>query len=714
MIRRLRAAWRAARSWPGVGSLLALADRMWWARRIRRARIVDVSHVGAQLGRRVGERAAVRAYVRGGHRAGLSMNPLFCEATASRQLSDADRVPALYAYLVNDRDRIEVSPNWDAPGYLAAHPEAREDPAGPLGHLFRAARAGSPVPLGCGARIRPVPWSEVRERARQAAEQSRRRVAVTLRSDADVNAELELQAEIGPEEDADETLALASVIAGARPLRTCLLLRDPTPDEWIQASLLSLWLDGCTVSRGAISDAAAAPADGVVLVRGAGARLSAADALALADAGRSRPTAPLWLAPDGTIASAGLVRVDGAVRHLLAGHPREDAARLGERIDVPALAGGTFAVPAGGGGTPQTLLTATVFAPAAAPAGSAPATTDDIAGILRPAGLRPAGVDPDGRLRLARVTPAPRRWAIRTASPAGLAGESWGDTHFARGIAAALRRLGEEVVIDAYDARERPSTALDDITLVLRGPRRIDPPSTGRSILWVISHPDEITREEVAGFDRVFAASIPWAARASHRFGLPVLPLLQCTDAHRFRTTGAVRGDDLVFVGTARGIARPAVVTPIRAGIPLRVYGPDWRGYIPAANIAATGIPNAELPLRYETAAAVLNDHWPAMQAEGFISNRPYDVVAAGGRVISDHVTGIEDVFGPALVTFDTPEDLVALLSRPVDALFGADAAVATVSERIRRDHSFDARAATLVQAARELASRAGTREAGC
>ncbi len=260
-------------------------------------------------------------------------------------------------------------------------------------------------------------------------------------------------------------------------------------------------------------------------------------------------------------------------------------------------------------------------------------------------------------------------------------------------------------MIDAYPARSRSTSAIDDITLVLRGPRRIDPPGHGRSLLWIISHPDEITTDEVDGFDRVFAASVPWAARATARLSRTITPLLQCTDAALFRPKGLLRDDDIVFVGTARGIARPSVVAPIAAGIPVAVYGPDWRHFIPGRFIRARGIPHSELPSRYESAGVVLNDHWPAMQAEGFISNRPYDVVAAGGRVISDAVEGLEEHFGGAVRTYGTTEELIGMLSGDLDELFPDDEALAEISRRIRTDDSFDARARSLLEAATDLST---------
>ncbi|KEP75018.1 hypothetical protein HR12_00805 [Microbacterium sp. SUBG005] len=130
------------------------------------------------------------------------------------------------------------------------------------------------------------------------------------------------------------------------------------------------------------------------------------------------------------------------------------------------------------------------------------------------------------------------------------------------------------------------------------------------------------------------------------------------------------------------------------------MIGPDWRGWIPAERIAATGVRNDELPALYETAGVVLNDHWPAMQERGFIGNRLFDVVAAGGRAVSDRVEGIDELFGGAVRTWNAVPDLLDLLSGDLDAVFPSSADLDAVSERIRVEHSFDARARTLLDAA--------------
>lgn len=671
-----------------------------------------MAYVAAQGGPST-ERAAIRRYVRGGFRDGLSLNPLFMEKLVSSQLPDAGRVPALYAYLVSDVRRVAVTVNWDSERYAREVPDSLRAPGGPLGHAWRRAVTNGWIDLGFGGSApRRTPWERVHETAVAAVTSVRR--TPTVRPLA---RDLVFVCRLAPDEGIPaRPLEEATRVTQARETDLVISIAGDSAETWTAAALLTLWQPSVQVVQegdATLDDiVSAAPTDGTLLVRGPHAEIPGRDLLALADAAAEGPVAPLWLGWDGAIASAGLIVHDRRWFHLLEGHPREDAHALGGRVAVPAVAGGTFARPLGADApaTARTLLDLVVRAPATPPPRTTTERPDtDLGALLAPTRFEPADWNLAGPILARRpdevtladgtVVPA-LRWAVKIAAPPGPPGEAWGDTHFARGLADALRRLGQEVVIDAYAARDRFSAYLDDVVLALRGPEPLHAHRDSTSILWIISHPDEIDATDVNGFDAVFAASASWARRASVRLERPVRPLLQCTDTRRFRPGGRPRSERYVFVGTARGIARPSVVQPVRAGLPVDVYGPDWRGYIPASAIVADGIANEELPGLYESARAVLNDHWPAMQREGFISNRLFDVVAAGGRAVSDDVDGIAELFGGAVVTYRSVPELLELLSGDIDRVFPPEEHLAAVSERVRREHSFDARARELLETA--------------
>lgn len=312
------------------------------------------------------------------------------------------------------------------------------------------------------------------------------------------------------------------------------------------------------------------------------------------------------------------------------------------------------------------------------------------------------------------VAPAPQRtvstdqlaWSLKIAAPAGPEGDGWGDVHFAEELAAALERLGQRVRVDRRDAHVRDDDGTDDVTLVVRGLDRVPPNPASVNLLWVISHPDDVADTELRSFDAVFAAGPVWAAAAAERSGVPVTTLLQATDPTVFRPS-APSGPDagrVVFVGSTRGTTRPMVTDAVALGADLRVHGPGWEFVVPEPMRGASRLTRAEVAAAYASARVVLNDHWPDMAAGGFVSNRVFDVLASGGVVVTDPVEGLDDVLDvPTLAVARSRDDLAALLD-PVHPWPTPDER-AEVAVRIAAEHSFDARARVLLDAARaELA----------
>lgn len=313
------------------------------------------------------------------------------------------------------------------------------------------------------------------------------------------------------------------------------------------------------------------------------------------------------------------------------------------------------------------------------------------------------------------VSPAPRgpgstehlAWSIKIAAPAGAEGDGWGDVHFAAELAGALERLGQRVRVDRRDAHVRDDDGTDDVTLVVRGLDRVPPNPASVNLLWVISHPDDVADTELRSFDAAFAAGPVWAAAASDRSGVPVHTLLQATDPTVFHPAAPAGPDTgrVVFVGSTRGTARPVVADAVALGADLRVHGPGWEDVVPVAMRGASGLTRAEVAGAYASARVVLNDHWPDMAAGGFVSNRVFDVLASGGVVVTDPVAGLEDVFDvPTLAVARSRDDLAALLD-PAHPWPGPDDRRA-IAARIAAEHSFDARARVLLDAARAERTR--------
>ncbi|MBT1618884.1 hypothetical protein QF011_002783 [Curtobacterium flaccumfaciens] len=322
---------------------------------------------------------------------------------------------------------------------------------------------------------------------------------------------------------------------------------------------------------------------------------------------------------------------------------------------------------------------------------------------------------PWGARPVTPVRQTPRRasdtlaWSLKIAAPAGPEGDGWGDVHFAAELAGALERLGQRVRIDRRDAHVRDDDADDDVTLVIRGLDRVPPNPASVNLLWVISHPDDVADTELRSFDVAFAAGPVWAAAAADRSGVPVRTLLQATDPAVFhpgsRAATSPDADRVVFVGSTRGAARPIVSDAVGLGADLRVHGPGWDEVVPAESLGESSLTRPEVAAAYASARVVLNDHWPDMAAGGFVSNRVFDVLASGGVVVTDEVAGLSDVLDvPTLAVARSRDELAALLDPSYAWPTAAERAV--VAEYIAAEHSFDARAAVLLEAARTERTR--------
>ncbi len=295
-------------------------------------------------------------------------------------------------------------------------------------------------------------------------------------------------------------------------------------------------------------------------------------------------------------------------------------------------------------------------------------------------------------------------WSVVVAAPRPPAGDQWGDTVFARDLVAALERAGQQAKVVFRPGAESEGREKDDVVVVLRGLRRVVP-RRGRAtwLLWVISHPELVELDEPADYDAVFAASAHWT-RAGE-FGVPVTPLLQATAPERFnpQTAAPDSGADVLFVGSTRGEYRPIVRAAVESGVHVAIHGVGWEEFLPAERITGEFLDPRDLPAAYASAGVVLNDHWPDMAREGFLSNRLFDAAATATRILSDPATGVEEVFGDTVRTASSPEEIASVLHGDREREFADRATRLDLASRIARDHSFDARAAVLIERARDL-----------
>lgn len=280
--------------------------------------------------------------------------------------------------------------------------------------------------------------------------------------------------------------------------------------------------------------------------------------------------------------------------------------------------------------------------------------------------------------------------------------DQWGDYHFAVALCAALARQGIRSRLAFLSDWHLP-TAPGEVNLVLRGLSNFRPEAARGNIIWLISHSEAPSLDELAAFDLVLVASDRWAQHL--RTALPgtrVETLLQCTDAARFypRPAAPERRHDRLYVANSRKVRRSTIAKALAEGVDLSVFGTGWEGIIPADWLKAANLPNTELPQYYASAGVVINDHWPRMAEDGFVSNRIFDALACAAPLITDRVAGMPPEVAAGCTFVEADGNLGDALARATAAADADGEAVARRqrAEQIRTLHSFDARVARLLE----------------
>lgn len=718
--------------------------------------LFDHEWYSLQVGETLDRQAAVRDYLESGRHAGRSPHPLFDASSirlrwSSQRLSELGEGDPLCHYLREQVFSRSTHPLFDIERYLRQAPEALDHPGGPVVHYCE---------VGAASGRSPAEWLDEGIDLRDWVRAAYLRVTTDAPSETAAVASRPLAAAVVSvlivADRADDTIGSVRRLAGADSGGTEIVVLDNGTPAVTATSLQALTeYDGVRVVRvpdplgraDALARLAAEARSTSSLVLGAGARVPEqwVEPLLVRLVDGVTGVQPLLIRGNGTIRSAGWVTGGGRTYPMLAGFPVEDAegidlaeiaaasaeALLARTADLRA-ASAAGALPDGAAGELELAQRLVALHPGAfrvapdvhvAQRGPGPAitpphpiaasTNPDDERAWRACGFELTGHDESGAVLrwVGRGDgPAPVRWAIKNAAPAGPIGEVWGDTHFARSLAAELRKLGVHVVIDAHPAWHRASGIHDQVALVIRGPERFRPRPGQIAISWVISHPDTIDPDELRAHDRVVAASNAWAERMSGEWAIEIEPMLQATDADRFHPDVAEpdTGHELLFVGNTREEYRHVVRDAIESGLPLTIYGRGWQHFIDDSYVAGPSIPNTELSAAYRGAGIVLSDHFEDMRRDGFASNRLFDATASGARVITDAIDGIDGLFGGSVQVYRDRDDLVRLATlRDPDAVFGDDAARRAVAADVREKHSFAARARRLVELATDAAADA-------
>lgn len=227
----------------------------------------------------------------------------------------------------------------------------------------------------------------------------------------------------------------------------------------------------------------------------------------------------------------------------------------------------------------------------------------------------------------------------------------WGDHWVKYELRLAFSQL-DLLVVD-----ENP-----DVILHLFGSPAKKLPEHTYNVVWLYSHPDLVTDDNLGEFDKIFCASPSFTLK---------LQKMGCTNVETMIPSTAKRPiqaplrHEIIFVGNARSSRSDgrAVVHDLRqCTYDFKVWGNLWEKILPEKHYGGRYWDYRELEKLYASAKITLTDHHPDMAREGFVSNKVFDILASGGFAISDGNKGIEEIFRDAVPQYESDQHLQELL----------------------------------------------------
>jgi spore maturation protein CgeB len=235
----------------------------------------------------------------------------------------------------------------------------------------------------------------------------------------------------------------------------------------------------------------------------------------------------------------------------------------------------------------------------------------------------------------------------------------WGDYWLKKYLIEEFVRLG-------YPVANRSPRVL----LHLFGEPLADLPSDTYNILWLHSHPDRVSPEVLKKYQKIYCISKPFI-RNIKNMGFDADFMMIPTNMTPLRCK---KKYDIVFVGNTRQNKMRKVISYLGdSPYQIKIWGWGWQGLIPDKWYGGEYYENQRLNELYAASRVTLNDHHEDMRREGFINPRVLDVLASGGFVVSDEVTGMNDLLDNSVPTYQTPEELRNILEACIRGAAGRE-----------------------------------------
>ncbi len=234
--------------------------------------------------------------------------------------------------------------------------------------------------------------------------------------------------------------------------------------------------------------------------------------------------------------------------------------------------------------------------------------------------------------------------------------ENWGDAVFAENLSKEILKLDVSAKIVYIEDWYKNTNY--KISLTISGKFAYKPDQSKRNLLWIISHPEIRTVEELNSYNHVFIASEYFQKMVRNDISVPSSVLNQASK-FAFNDSKKNKIYDLLFVGNNYYDNFPArkIIYDLDEENRqiLKVIGKNWLKFLPKENILSEFADYKNLSNIYSSAKIVLNDHHEYMRRFGFINNRTFDLAALRQFQISDYLKGI-DLYG--IESYKSSDDL--------------------------------------------------------
>ena len=235
-----------------------------------------------------------------------------------------------------------------------------------------------------------------------------------------------------------------------------------------------------------------------------------------------------------------------------------------------------------------------------------------------------------------------------------------------------------------------------DVILYLFGTPIESLPKHTYNIVWVYSHPDMVTPENLRQFDKIFSLAPEYTKKLVKMGYSNVETMIGATSKTPLKIR---RQYDIVFVGNSRGANGRRIVSDIgMTGHNFKVWGNNWENLLPAKYFGGRYWEYRKLDELYASSIISINDHHPDMAKEGFVAVKIFDILASGGFAISDRNAGIDGIFGDTVPQYESKEHLRSLLDFYIENP-SARSALLERGKEIALSHTYRDRARQILRA---------------